>query len=104
MGTILAIEDVAFDRIILSGEILEDVVELNSLDDFVRDYDVVLGAEIDALLRFRHSADDAAGDADATHNQRQLGNLMRSADETQLNDCSAQRQKREIVAHLKGGM
>ena len=63
MSAVVSVEYVAFDGIILGGEVLEDLIQTVGLDDLVRDDEVVLGAEIDALLRLLDAADDAAGNA-----------------------------------------
>ena len=55
MSAVLAVEDVTFDGIILRGKTLVDVVELVCLDELVGDDNVILGAEVDALLRRERS-------------------------------------------------
>ena len=98
---VLAIQNVAFDGIIFAGQILEDFIQSIGFDDFVRNDDVVFGAEIDAILRLLDPADDAAGDAEAAEDERPLNDLMRRAHDAQLNDGPAQGQQGQIVRDLE---
>ena len=100
MLAIVAIQNVTLDGIIFAGEKLEDFVEAIGLDDFVRDDEIVLGAEVDAILRLFDAADDAAGDTQTPEDQRPLNDLMRSAHDAQLNDRAVERQQREVVGNL----
>ena len=100
MRAVVIVENVTLDRIVLIGENFVNLVEPVRFDDLVGDDEVVLGAEVDAILRLFDAADDAAGDAQTPEDQRSLHELMRGADDTQLYDGSVQSQKRKVVRNL----
>ena len=79
MRAVVSVEDKALDGIILSGQILEHLIQTVSLDELVWNDNVVLGAEVDAFLGLLSAANSAARNAQTTHDQLLLHNLMRGA-------------------------
>ena len=74
------VQNIPDDGIVLGTELLVDPLDVLDGDLLDGGDDVVLGAEVDALLGLNHPPDHGAGDAQLVEHQSRLPHLMANSE------------------------